>query len=185
MECLICKSSKPVLMQSSRVLSFRDASKQYNDDLHETLDEDATSFMCHKNCISTYCSKEHIKRHLRKRKIEDSSAGPSVSPKHLRRSSEFSFLEHCLFCGKACNLERPLKNRWKKAYLCRTADRRGKILFKQAILRHAQKRDDDWGNDVSFRFISALSDLHAAEACYHKDCMSDCTASKEMNLLID
>ena len=151
--CIICESSKPQLMVSSRVASFRDASYQRGDGFSERLDEDVESFTCHKNCISTYCSKEHIKRHLRKRKSEETFAGPSTSPKRLRRTVEFSFFKHCLFCGEECIVERSEKNpsRWRKSYLCRTADRNGKISWKMQILEHAKKRDDKWGNDVAFR----------------------------------
>jgi len=44
--------------------------------------------------------------------------------------------------------------------------------FKEPVIRHAERRSDNWGNDVSFRAHSAPSDLHAADAHYYKDCMS-------------
>jgi len=71
----------------------------------------------------------------------------------------FDFWEHCLFCGEKCQVVRPQKNpnRWREAYLCRIAD---------------MQKEENWRNDVSFRTHSALSDLHAADARYHKDCMS-------------
>lgn len=175
MECLICGSNTPKLLNSSRIESFCEASQKRNDGLSEKLDDNATSFMCHSNCISTYTSKQHIYRHLRKRTREDASlAVPSTSTKRLRSSCDFNFLKQCIFCGAECKLERPRKNpnRWRKAYLCRTVDTKGKCSLKEVIIRHARKRGDDCGKDVTFRVNSALCDLHAADARYHKDCMS-------------
>jgi len=98
------------------------------------------------------------------------------SYKHLRSSTEWmlNFWEHCLFCGEECQITRPQKNpsRWREAYLCKAADREGQISFKESVIRHAERRSDNWGNDVSFRAHSDLRDLHAADARYHKDCMS-------------
>ena len=69
-------------------------------------------------------------------------------------------------------MERDKRNptRWREAYLCHTAERHGKESFKSAILRHAQQRYDKWGFDVAMAVDSALSDLHAADRRYHKDC---------------
>ena len=73
-----------------------------------------------------------------------------------------------------CEVERPCKNpsRWREAYLCTTVHRKGRTSFKESILRRAKERGDDWADDVIFRTNSALSDLHAADARYHKNCMS-------------
>ena len=42
--------------------------------------------------------------------------------------------------------------------------------FKDAILDTCEKRDDDVANKVRVRIQGAISDLHAADARYHKDC---------------
>jgi len=115
--------------------------------------------------------------HSNKRKEEsEKSDSCGCSSKSLRSSTEgiFNFREHCLFCGEECQIRRSRKNpnRWREAYLCRTADREGQISFKESILRQTKKRNDYWGNDVEFRTNCAVSDLHAADARYHKDCMS-------------
>jgi len=70
MECLICGGKKPKLIQSTRIQSFHEASKQRGDGLSEKLPKDELHFTCHKNCISTYCSKHHIEWYLRKRKAD-------------------------------------------------------------------------------------------------------------------
>ena len=81
MECLICGGKKPKLIQSTRIQSFHEASKQRGDGLSEKLPKDELHFTCHKNCISTYCSKHHIEQYLRKRKADTCDA--SQSPKKL------------------------------------------------------------------------------------------------------
>ncbi len=39
------------------------------------------------------------------------------------------------------------------------------------MLNKCDERNDDWASEVRIRVEGALSDLHAAEARYHKDCM--------------
>lgn len=58
-----------------------------------------------------------------------------------------------------------------EAYLCRTTDD-GKTTSKEAILRCAHERNDAWGREVAFRANLAVSDLHAADARYHRDCLA-------------
>ena len=67
-------------------------------------------------------------------------------------------------------MDRTLKNsnRWREAYLCRTADD-GKTTSKEAILKHAHDRNDAWGRETNL----AVSDLHAADARYHRDCIAN------------
>jgi len=60
--CIICGSTAPILTNSARISAFRQASDQRGDDFVERLADDATTFWCHKNCISTYCSPDHIQR---------------------------------------------------------------------------------------------------------------------------
>ena len=61
-------------------------------------------------------------------------------------------------------------SRWRKAILCRTADRPGRHSFKEAILDVCLSRKDEWGKEVEVRLAGAVSDLHAADARYHDDC---------------
>ncbi len=70
-------------------------------------------------------------------------------------------------------MSRPLKNpcRWKEAYLCRTTND-GNTTSKEAILQRAHERNDAWGREVAFRANLAVSDLHAADARYHRDCLA-------------
>jgi len=84
----------------------------------------------------------------------DNPDSSGSSSKRLRSSNEgmFNFREHCLFCGEECQVIRPQKNpnRWREAYPCRTADREGEISFTESVISHAERRSENWGNDVSF-----------------------------------
>ena len=70
-------------------------------------------------------------------------------------------------------MNRPPKNpsQWREAYLCRTTDD-GKTMSKEAILRQAYGRNDAWGREVAFRANLVVSNLHAADARYHRDCIA-------------
>ena len=58
--------------------------------------------------------------------------------------------------------------------LCRTAYASpGKKLFKESILRICDQRKDNVAEQVRYRVEGALSDLHAADACCHVDCMTN------------
>lgn len=186
MECFLCQSKKPPLIKSARISSFREASRQRDDGLNEKLEDDAEYILCHRTCMGSYCSKDHLQRLLKKRKKTDGQS--EEEPKRLRgRSSTFNFREHCLFCGDMCLLEPPKKHpgRWKKAYICRTGDEKGRKTTKDEILKRGKERGDKWGTEVCFRLSSAVSDLHAADARYHRDCYSrfysnnpsECTSS--------
>lgn len=58
----------------------------------------------------------------------------------------------------------------KGSLLCRTADRLGTVPFETAILLRCQERSDDWGEAVSLRVSGAVTDLHAVDGRYYKDC---------------
>jgi len=106
--CIICRSTAPILTNSAKISAFRQASDQHGDDLAERLADDATTFWCHKNCITTYCSPDHIQRFLKRMKEIDCDNPHSYrsSSKLLRSSIEgiFNFREHCLFCGEECKV---------------------------------------------------------------------------------
>ena len=38
-------------------------------------------------------------------------------------------------------------------------------------MRKCVEKNDEWGNEVCIRIQGALSDLHAADAQYHRDCL--------------
>ena len=132
---------------------------------------------CHRNCVSTYTSKERLNRH-RKRESSAAESDPSQPLLKQRRSTVqgFSFKEQCIFCGESCAIEKDKKHpdRWRRAVLCRTVDASpGKKSFKESILKVCDQRKDHVAEQVRFRVEGrALRDLHAADARYHVDCMT-------------
>jgi len=177
-----CSGPKLPLTTSSitRINSVIAASKIYDDDLHSALEPKITqdpnfTIKCHRSCVSNYVSKTHLDR-FRKRKSKDTDENDDVAvPKRARRSdlkTLFDFRQHCLFCTELCvmDFDRKHPNRWRRVVLCRTADRTGNKTFKQSIIDTCDARQDNHAHEVKTRVLSAVSDLHAADARYHKDC---------------
>ena len=136
---------------------LRIASKRRCDNLHETLQPDAT-YWCHFSCISTYTSQEHI---YRPQNTDDRS-------KRKRRSEGlFIFKEDCLVCGEKClEIDPKHPNRWRPYSPVLTVD------FKDVILQKCVLMNDVWGNDVKLRVQGAAFDLCAVGARYHRGCLS-------------
>ena len=87
----------------------------------------------------------------------------------------FDFKRHCLYCGNACELNKDPNNpqRWRPAFLCHsTLTEHGDRPYKEYLLDKCHSRNDHWANEVQTRIKAAVSDLHAVDARYHKDCMS-------------
>ena len=181
-----CTHLKESLVETThfRIQRVISSSKQRNDSFHKTitdrleLNPDLKLFT-HRNCVTSYTSSFNISRVLKRQTASTSTSPASTSPtsqpaKRLRTQAVagFSFKEHCLFCGQICELKPNPKNPkyWKKAFLCRTADRPGKRQFKHAVLEECIRIDDQQSRDVQLRVSGAVSDLHAAEARYHDKC---------------
>ena len=105
------------------VKRLRTASISRGDDLHEQLShEQDTKYWCHKNCVSSYTSKSHIKSSVSK---QNGTNGPTPPAKRIRRYEQetFIFKENCFLCGKVCEEVDPRHpNRWRPVNYCRTAD---------------------------------------------------------------
>ncbi|CAH1795665.1 unnamed protein product, partial [Owenia fusiformis] len=139
----------------------------------------------HKSCVSTYTSKFHIERELKRTKPTKALDTSPVLTKRVRRSDipTFNFLEHCIFCGEICKpLDPHNPKRWKKVIECKTADRGDKGSFKHNILQKCEERGDEWSKKVEVRLQGAVSDLHAADGRYHQACyhkfMNACCVKK-------
>ncbi|EDO50031.1 predicted protein [Nematostella vectensis] len=176
----------------ARIESIIKFSKDYNDDIHVTLAEQLKrnsllTIQCHRDCVSTYTSKQHLDRHKKRQGGGTSTSEAASQPVQKRRRSDvpaFSFKEHCLFCGELCEIKRNKKHpdRWKKAALCRTADTNpGEKSFKHTILEACTRRNDDIAHDVRIRVEGALSDLPAADARYHVHCMTKFMSPKSIS----
>jgi len=100
---------------------------------------------------------------------------PDVKRSRHSTITPFKFKEHCLLCGEQCSSEPDSKNpeRWRRVVQCRTADRgHNQDTLKDVILKACDARNDEWAQQVRIRVEGAVSDLHAADAQCHKDCMS-------------
>ena len=175
-----CQSKKDQISKAgpTRIATIINFSKEYQDGIHidlsERLNLDPNLVIhCHRSCVSTYTSKHHLQRH-KKRSADESPCMPSRK-KRRSDASPFRFKEHCIFCGEICNLQKDKKHpdRWQKAALCQTAyAAAGRQSFKESILHVCSERNDAMAGEVRTRVEGALSDLHAADARYHVNCMT-------------
>ena len=187
----LCHSSNTDLSTAGpdRVRKIIQSSKLRGEHIHENLeknlhDNENYSVQCHRSCVSTYTSKSHINRRRSKDHTDSSiEALNMLNPKRARRSvtARFEFQKNCLICGEECSLDPDPRNpsRWKRVVRCRTADQ-GKHDFKQVLLDICRQRDDDQAEQVRLRLEGAVSDLHAADAIYHKQCYSGFAASRSV-----
>ncbi|PIK51924.1 hypothetical protein BSL78_11179 [Apostichopus japonicus] len=157
----------------ARIETIINASKVYGDTLHVDLEtqlaeNEYLKIYYHRNCVSRYTSKTNLAKYK-----NNVSAPPA---KRLQRLlSVFDFKLHCLYCGQACEINKNPKNpqRWRPAYLCRsTHSVHCDKPYKEYLLEKCHSRNDHWANEVQSRIEGAVSDLHAVDARYHKDCMS-------------
>lgn len=167
-----CSSNKG----RARIESIINASKLYMDNLHVDLElklaeNEQLTIHYHKNCVSRYTSSSsNTSRYTKEQPV---SKPPAKKLRHSHTS--FDFLSQCLYCGDLCDLTKDPKhpNRWRPAYLCRsTVSEHDKTPYNQYLLEKCAARDDAWADEVRSRVLGSVSDLHASDARYHKDCMS-------------
>ena len=61
---------------------------------------------------------------------------------------------------------------WRAAFICRsTVSDHDKTPYNEYILLKCASRKDAWADEVRGRVVGSISDLHADEARYHRDCM--------------
>ena len=188
MECLFfqvdscCHPIQPLYVGTeTRMSSIIDASKIRNDGLHLTIEQNCSSAVhYHKNCVSTYTSKCHMKR-----MSHTIARSNSPQPKRKCRADlrNFDFNTQCLFCGDLCEPDTKHPSRHlKRIVLCKTADRPQLKSLKAAIVDHCHARGDQWSNEVLVRVEGTVSDLHAADARYHYDCKTNFMAPRSVQL---
>ena len=144
------------------------------DDLHVGLlkqiaDNENCTVYYHNNCVSRYTSSSNTSKYT---KDHPTNVTPA---KKLRRShTSFDFVSDCLHCGETCDICKDPKNpnRWRPAYLCRsTVSEQEKTPYKQYLLEKCASRDDVLADEVRSRVVGSVSNLHAAEARCHTDCV--------------
>ena len=178
--CLFaCDKEGPLLTGSTaRLEKIIQSSKQRNDTLHHQLQDSQEknpqlTIKFHKNCVSTYTSKCHIQRHLKRNGGHLSS---NIQPTKRRSClPAFDFKKFCFICGDECIPKDP-KNpkRWRRLVQCQT------IEIKEKILEVCKLRNDNLAAQVQVRILGAISDLHAADAQYHHDCYTSFTAKRNV-----
>lgn len=163
------KPGKTDKTSAKRIESIISASKLRNDDIYESLEQRFTAnpnlvLHCHRTCVSTYTSKTHINRALKRTLPKEDF---SLQNKRVLRSESdyFNFRRNCFFCGDEC-IDRDPKNpcRYNPYFLVRSVE------FKTGTLDVCNKRHDKWAEEVQLRVLGAPSDLHAADARYHWKC---------------
>ncbi|KAG0725731.1 putative RNA-directed DNA polymerase from transposon BS [Chionoecetes opilio] len=122
---------------------------------------------------------------------EDSNAGP----KRLRSSiggDVFDFQKHCLFCHDItpCILPNEYDPKVPQQYRVPasrvTTDKVGDgETYKQYLLDLCEKRGDELGRIVRNRIIGAPSELHAADAKYHRSCNANFHRDAHRTTMID
>ena len=182
--CVICgmkTAGKLVAAKGARIEKMIESSHRRGDNVHISLqrqydlDKDMV-ITCHHNCVSTYTSKEHIQRHLKRKEGSRSQLAcdqPRTKIQGRSGYSAFDFQQHCLFCGEQCHMEPDPchPDRLRQVKLCRTADRGNESKpFKEVILDVCHQQIDDWSTKVEYKVQGAISDLHADDARYHDDC---------------
>lgn len=99
-------------------------------------------------------------------------------PKKLRSGDiPFDFNRHCFLCPNITECILPdeydariPKRRRRPAYSVRRVKEKNGTEYKKKLLELCDKRGDKLGSLVRDRILSAVGDLHAADARYHGDC---------------
>lgn len=121
-----------------RIRKIAESSRERGDVIHSEIEDgllygSLINLRFHKSCISSYTSKEHIKR-AAKKKSEPFQATSSREPKRTRQSFDsddrFQFLVHCFFCGQECLAPDPKHpERWNTFRECSTLDKKNGDFF--------------------------------------------------------
>ena len=172
------KKEEPKVISAQRFTSIVKASKALNGGLYKKLSHadqsNSIQLFCRRTCVSSYTSKDQIKRALKRKEIVEQTVnpGPIKRTRSFVSDSFFDFKKHCIFCGTEC-FEKDPKNptRWRVYYQMRAIVRTDESTsFKDYILQVFSLRKDSQFAAVGHRAKSARSDLHAMDARYHLHC---------------
>jgi len=170
------------LIQSSQIGTILEASNLRQDDirLRKELSDGSSTVRCHKNCVSKYVSPSTLNKLGKRMPEEETDDDSNAGSKRLRSSTGgdvFDLQKHCLFCHDItpCILPNEYDPKVPQQYRVpasrvttdKMADRE---TYKQYLLDLCDERGDELGRIVRDRIIGAPSDLHAADAMYHRRC---------------
>ena len=131
------------------------------DGLQEQL-EKSSPLKLHRSCRKNYTREDTIIAD--KRRASNTKTKNDQGKKLRSQDSTFDIKDDCMFCAKSVATGGKLE-RCRRRVVSEVET----LEFKDSILVHAQKRNDEWGQIVSERIHHHL-DLVAAEAKYHRDC---------------
>jgi len=116
----------------------------------------------HKHCRKEWCNPKLIGLFLKRK----SDSGPSISNKRSLRSEEpdFSYKEHCLFCGNS-DMYEGKKKEFELMHV-RT------LIIDGTLLGICDDRKDEWAEEIRRRILHAR-ELHSSEAVNHTKCNSN------------
>ncbi|KAG0719203.1 hypothetical protein GWK47_050981 [Chionoecetes opilio] len=185
------------LIQSSRIDTILAASNLRQDDirLRKEMSDGSSTVRCHKNCVSKYVSPSTLNKLGKRMPKEETNEDSNAGPKQLRSSiggDVFDFQKHCLFCHDItpCILPNEYDPKVPQQYRVPasrvTTDKMGDgETYKQYLLDLCEKRGDELGRIVRNRIIGAPSDLHAADAKYHRSCNANFHRDAHRTTMID
>ncbi len=190
-QCDSLKGKGLVNIKAKRIQNIIRCSQLYQDHIHERLQPEFDSdpnliLQAHKICVEKYLHPKEVQKAVKRHASEVDLDTPAS--KRAKRSDlpKFSFLHHCIYCGEECEVQRDPKNpaRWKPAYICTQYVTGRKKYLKQELFEKCDERNDQWASQVRVRIAGAVSDLHAADARYHKNCRSKFMSPKSTSAAV-
>ena len=165
-------------IKAKRIQNIIKCSQLYQDSIHERLQsqfncDSSLVLQTHKVCVENYLHPKEVQKALKCHAGNTDVSMPTL--KRARRSElpKFNFLQHCIYCGEECQVEKDQKihRDGGQHIFCIQFVRPGhKKSLKQEILDKCDERNDKWASQVRVRVRGAVSDLHAADARDHKGC---------------
>lgn len=165
----ICETSlsecNSVIVKEKGVKTLLKSAEKRGNREHVRILKKISSVTVHTACQKSYNNDKLISAYCRKQVIKSSDASTS------RRSSipSFNFKTHCFLCTDEITVD--FLNTQRKLNV---PDRDiifqvEKLDVKETILKAAEKRGDEWGQQIIQR-IQHVTDLVAVEGRYHKLC---------------
>ena len=129
------KREKLIVVGEERHQSIITANIKRNDDdlgrkWIEGRESDVKCFT-HRSCVSTYTSRTHIERYVKKRAVENETSEGSSERTRRSDAGVFSLQTDCIFCGEEWQKKDPKHpDRWRRYSRVRPVKRVGKATFK-------------------------------------------------------
>ncbi|KAK2702739.1 hypothetical protein QYM36_018660 [Artemia franciscana] len=171
--CILCQQDissdddTSVVLTAKGALSVSTASKDRGDQIAAEPGQ-----IVHKAWRKDYCRQSTI--YSLKRTSEEPI--PNETPRKLRSQDFFNVQVCCIFCNYEVGFEKSIrKGANGECVKAATTE------LRHSVLRACESRGkDNWATTVLGRMNCILSDLHAADAVYHKSCYVSFKTNKSM-----